>query len=195
MNAINERLFLLVNADQQSPPWAVQLASLAADDLVFVVPLALVALWLWSDGRQWSFRALLACLLGLGLGQLIGLAYFHPRPFMVPIGHTFAVHAADASFPSDHAILFFSTSLALLAGRQWLAGGLIAGSGVLVAWARVYLGIHFPFDMAGAVLVALLACGIVWCAWRPLGMPLLRLAEALYRTLFGVAIAWRWVRA
>ena len=177
---MNETLFLLLNADNTSPHLLLAAAAFIADYVSLLVPLTLTVMWCVGRQREAAFRALLAALLALGLGQLISHVYFHPRPFMVPLGHTFATHAADASFPSDHGIVFFSVSAALLLCRRWLAGLLLLAAGVAVAWSRIYLGIHFPFDMLGALGVSLAACVIVWAGWAPAGARLLHWSERLY---------------
>lgn len=191
---MNETLFLLINANQHSPQFFLHLASFAADYLLYVVPLALTVMWCWAERREVALRALCVSLLALGLGHIISSVYVHPRPFMVPIGHTFAQHTADASFPSDHGLLMFSVSFAFLMCRELLLGGAMLAIGVLIAWSRVYLGIHFPFDMAGAAIVAAAACGIVWSAWDVFGARLMTTVEALYKVVFSFAIARNWMK-
>lgn len=191
---MNETLFLLINANQYSPLFLLGFAAFAADYLLYTVPLALTVMWCWGKRREVAFRALCVSLIALGLGQVISAVYIHPRPFMVPIGHTFAQHAADASFPSDHGLLMFSVSFAFLLCRELLLGGAMLAIGVLIAWSRVYLGIHFPFDMAGAAIVAATACGIVWSAWSALGTKLMAAVEALYKMMFSFAIARNWMK-
>lgn len=61
-------------------------------------------------------------------------------------------------------------------------------AGVAVAWARIFLGVHFPFDMLGALLVAALSAALVTPLWR-LGAGLTDLAERLYRAIFARPIA------
>ncbi|WMP18770.1 phosphatase PAP2 family protein [Thiothrix lacustris] len=194
MEALNQQWFLSINADGASPAWLLAFAAFAADYLLYGVPVMLAGLWLWGQQREAAVKALFVTLIALGIGQLIGLVYMHPRPFMIPLGHSFALHAPDTSFPSDHGILFFSVSLALMLGGARLWGSLVFVVGLVVVWSRVYLGIHFPFDMAGALLVAIASSMIVWAAWNPLGRWLMGLVERLYRRMFVVPIAKGWIR-
>lgn len=93
-------------------------------------------------------KSLLTTMLALGINQLIGLFYRRPRPFMVGIGHTYLVHAADSSFPSDHVTVICTTGLTLFLNRPTRrVGGALLLVALPVAWARVFLGVHFPFDM------------------------------------------------
>ena len=194
MNGINESLFLLINANTTSPVWVLGFASFVSEYLLYTVPLFLIYIWLWGERREPAVRALFVALVALGLAQVIGMVYPHPRPFMVPIGHTFITHIPDASFPSDHATLFFSVSLALVLGREWIFGLSIFLVGLLVAWSRIYLGVHFPFDMVGALIVATAGCLIVWSTWHDFGVKLMGLAETLYRYVFSFPISKKWVR-
>jgi undecaprenyl-diphosphatase len=50
--------------------------------------------------------------------------------------------------------VFFTYAIILgLFGARGLAW-MVAGLGLLVAWSRIYLGVHFPFDMLGALVVS-----------------------------------------
>ncbi|EOG4239629.1 phosphatase PAP2 family protein [Salmonella enterica subsp. enterica serovar Newport] len=118
------------------------------------------------------------------MGFICTTLWFHPRPFMVPLGHTWIYHAPETSFPSDHATLFFSAGLSLLLSGARVSGGLILLLSLFVAWSRVFLGVHFPLDMAGAALVAVLACLLVRPLWRHLGEPLTSFCESISSRLF-----------
>ena len=157
---LNTQLFLLLNASVGLHGVSLWAAIAIAEWMIWLVPIGLTVLWLLGKivDQRAAVKALVAGLIALGVNQLIALLWFHPRPFMTGIGHTYLLHAADSSFPSDHVTLLLAVGLALWTSDSiWarrVAGVLLAAS-LPVAWARIYLGVHFPFDMLGALGVAL----------------------------------------
>jgi undecaprenyl-diphosphatase len=198
MEALNRSLFLWINAGEHPPQLMVWLATAVAQWLVVGLGALLLVLWLW--GRRASRAAVLVAVQTLALGMacnlLIGFLFMHPRPFMIPLGHTYLAHAPETSFPSDHAVVFFAVGLALCMYRRAL-GSLVVVLGVAVGAARVYLGVHFPFDIVGALLVAIASYWLVVALLHqaPLQGRLLDGLEVIYRRLFGAAIARGWVQA
>ena len=157
MEQLNTQLFLWLNASGQSGPLQLWLTTFVAEWLIYGLPLLLVLLWVTGKrpARQAAVTATLSVLLALALGQLIGLLWPHPRPFMVGLGQTLLAHQPETSFPSDHATVFFTLGLSLLwSGWRKLAAWVLL-IGTLVAWSRVYLGVPFPLDMLGALLLAI----------------------------------------
>ena len=72
-------------------------------------------------------------------------------------------HPDDFSFPSGHTAASFASVTALwLAGKkQWAMAALPVG--VLIAFSRMYLCVHYPTDILGGVILGA-ACG--WAgAW------------------------------
>lgn len=124
--------------------------------ILFAAILALLVLWPSSGGalRRAAVAAGLAAGVALACAQVIARVADRPRPFVAdPAGvHVFAVHAADAGFPSDHATAAFAVAVALLLrDRRWGVGVLALAT--LLAVGRVALGLHYPTDeLAGAVL-------------------------------------------
>jgi undecaprenyl-diphosphatase len=65
---------------------------------------------------------------------------------------------------------------------------------VPIAWARLYLGVHFPLDMVGAAMVAVMSA---WLAFREVHVYLpnaYRLALSVLRFLFRKLIQVGWVQ-
>ncbi|AKB36832.1 Bacitracin transport permease protein BCRC [Methanosarcina siciliae C2J] len=134
----------------------------AANYLIFLFAVYLTYIWFAkNEYRQEALFAGYAALLGLGINFIITLFYFHPRPFMLPTGTLLIAHAAESSFPSDHATIMFSVSLMLLTSGLRRNGAIFFILALLSGFARVYAGLHFPMDMAGSLLVASLSVGIL----------------------------------
>lgn len=164
MEAINRHLFLLLNAPLDPPAGLLLLSRFLADDVVVLAAALIAALWVWGrhNGRAALVGAGCALLTAALFNTAIGALWLHPRPFMAGLGHQLIPHAPDPSFLSDHATFMWTIGLSLLLRGSWqrLGWGMMAfGAGV--AWARIYLGVHFPLDMAGALLVAATASLLV----------------------------------
>ena len=84
--------------------------------------------------------------------------------------------------------------LVLLLGGDLRLGLATWIAGLLVAWARIFLGVHFPLDMLGSVIVAAACCVIVAPAWRCAGTRVTDLAQRLYRKLAARPIRSGWMR-
>ena len=163
MADLNQQIFLLLNASAHPRPWAVDLATLIATGPIVVGPGLLIALWVWGPAsRRGGLLAVAGSMLvGLCLNQALGALYFEPRPFMIGLGHSWLAHLPDNSFPSDHATFVWALGAGLLAtgpARRW--GTAVCLYGAVVAWARIYLGVHFPLDMVGSLAVAVVSGGV-----------------------------------
>ncbi len=196
LEAFNRTLFLQINGSDGTPAWLIQVAIGIADYLIYLIPLLVLGLWLWGDHarRSMAIKAFLVAMLSFAANQAIGMIWPHPRPFMTGIGHAWISHVADSSFPSDHMTVFSSIALTLLFDGAAGWGTVILFSGLCVAWARVFLGVHFPLDMVGSVAVAGAAYAITSPAWRMVADTLTRVAEKLYRTILARPIAAGWLR-
>jgi undecaprenyl-diphosphatase len=127
-------------------------------EALFIATLVLV--FVFANGarlRPWRRTAVAAALsagLALAVGKVISELVDRARPFVAdPHGvHLFTGHAADPSFPSDHATGAFAVAMAIwLRNRRWGTVALIAAAVLSVG--RVAIGVHYPSDvLAGAAL-------------------------------------------
>ena len=161
---LNTSAFLMLNGPAHPGSAMLFVARAAAAWGIYLVAVLMVLGWVRGGLglRRVLFHAGLAAALGLAVNWSIASFYFHPRPFAAGIGHQLLPHAPDSSFPSDHATILFAVALSLLFDNArglwgWLA--LLVALGA--AWARVYMGVHWPLDMAGAACVGGLAAWIV----------------------------------
>ena len=125
--------------------------------LAVLIPLSLVVLvgfW-WSGERRRAIAFAAAMGGALVLNGLIKVAFHRPRP-----DPFFGVNPETFSFPSGHVL--FSTCFfgALTLALPWngYPRALMSTMGVasicFIAWSRVYLGVHYPTDVAAGFLIA-----------------------------------------
>lgn len=131
--------------------------------------LILAAAW-WRHRDQYVPAVLtgLSAVAALGVNQVVASFWFEPRPFVTLRGVTMLLaHPADDSFPSDHAVIAGALAVGtLLFARKW--GIVAAVVAVLLAFARVYAGMHYPLDvLAGLAIGAVVALLLVGLGTRP----------------------------
>lgn len=197
MENFNHALFLWLNAPEHPGTLLLSSAIFFAEYAIWVIPTIIGIGWLRGSEhtRKVLLEATASALLGLLIAQMIGWVWPHPRPFMAGLGHTLIHHAADSSFPSDHLTLLWAVAFSFLMHRRYRSVGLaLALLGLPVAWARIYLGVHFPLDMAGSALVAALSAWLAFLAARWYLPATYSCAIGLHRILFGKLIQIGWVR-
>lgn len=200
MEELNRALFLWINAGVASPAWLINLATIIARDVIAIVPLLIVSLWLWGPRSQLNSQRVLvvktgvALLYALSISWCLAQLFPHPRPFAIGLGHQFLSHAPDDSYPSDHGTVIFTFAIAFICWHRMWSGAVLMVTGAAIAWSRVYLGVHWPLDMLGAMLVGLLSCLFAQIFWQFYGAALLPRLSSVYRTLFAFPISKGWVR-
>ncbi|HUZ68615.1 MAG TPA: phosphatase PAP2 family protein [Candidatus Saccharimonadales bacterium] len=135
----------------------------AAVYLIVAAALMMIPLWLRSDGLRAVVAAALGAFLAVALTAGIGMLWDRPRPFVAEHFTPLISHAADASFPSDHLAALGAVTICVwfASRRLGFMVGLIA---LVVAFARVYVGVHFVSDVVGGFALGL-ACGaVMWWA-------------------------------
>lgn len=156
----NLTLFHLINASA-APNGAIVLM---AKGLAVFTPWIAVGILLlyWFRRTPEIRRSLMIAGVALGFALAVNFslasAMYEPRPFVLGIGNTLLVHGPETSFPSDHATFLWSLGFGLLMSRSLpVLGIFVCVLGGATAWARVYLGVHFPLDMAASFIISLIA--------------------------------------
>lgn len=160
------------------------------DVMVFISQYALflyagLFLLLWIKGNDKMKRSVLyagcAGILALLLNGVIATFYFEPRPFVDHAVHLLITHAKDASFPSDHTSGAFALAIAMFVRhRNWGYPMLVLA--ILTGFSRIFIGFHYPLDIVGSIVVALLATFIVFRTKRKL-RPVLNWVIHVYKKL------------
>jgi undecaprenyl-diphosphatase len=157
------------------------LFKLIANDLagVLVALVALAFLVPWArrrvERRRGAVMATAAAGLSLLLNQPIANAVDRVRPYSAHPAHAHLLisRSHDPSFPSDHATGAFAFAMGL-----WLydrtIGAVFFVLAAILAFARVYVGTHYPGDVVGGALVGIAVALVFY-----LVPPLRRLVEAV----------------
>jgi membrane-associated phospholipid phosphatase len=159
--------------------------------LVLFAGLMLAALLLRRAGTDRGLAAAgwsaLATLLAVGLNQPLVAAFHEARPYTTHHGLlVLATHSSDPSFPSDHAVMAGAAAAGLCLVSRAL-GAIAAAAAVVMAFSRVYIAAHYPWDVvAGLAFGALVAV----LGWFLLRRPLIAVTAWLrrrpgVRTAFG----------
>lgn len=121
-----------------------------AEYMVYVLAASMLIYWFTrtSENRMMVIQASFSFAFAEILGKLAGHYVSHPQPFSVlPHVNQLIGHEIDNSFPSDHSILFFSVCVSYWLVRR-KGGVLWLLLACCVALSRVWVGVHYPVDVA-----------------------------------------------
>ncbi|MDY0203093.1 MAG: phosphatase PAP2 family protein [Desulfovibrio desulfuricans] len=169
MESLNHQLFLALNAGDAASPFGIWAARILAEwPIGIAVALALIALLTQKPHGVLAGRLILTMALAMGTAYCIRKFHYNPRPFVMGLGRMLIDHAPTSSFPSFHATFVFSLALPLLflQGTRLFSLAIIL-LGLMTAWARIFAGVHYPLDMAGAFVTAFVAAVVAGMIVRP----------------------------
>ncbi|MEN1939225.1 undecaprenyl-diphosphatase [Paenibacillus sp. 102] len=136
-----------------------------AEYMVYFLGLIIIAYWFTRSrkNRMMIIQAMAAFVTAEIIGKLAGKFHLNYQPFAVlPDVNKLVDHAVDNSFPSDHTILFFSICFSFWLVRK-KTGWLWLVLAFCVAISRIWVGVHYPFDVVtGALLGSISALFSYW---------------------------------
>ncbi|EEL67697.1 Bacitracin transport permease protein BCRC [Bacillus mycoides] len=130
-----------------------------AEYMVYFLGLIIIAYWFTQSrkNKMMIIQAIVAFVTAEIIGKLAGNLHLNYQPFAVlPNVNKLVDHAVDNSFPSDHTILFFSICFSFWLVRKkarwlWLV------LAFCVAISRIWVGVHYPFDVITGALIGIIS--------------------------------------
>ena len=135
---------------------------------------ALLAAGWWVARRQGQAPTMaaaawapVATVVAVGLNQPIVAAVDEPRPYTIlPHMLVLAQRSSDPAFPSDHAVMAGAVAAGVLLVSRRVLAWLAVLAALVLAFARVYIGAHYPHDVAAGLLLGAVITLVGWWALR-----------------------------
>jgi len=166
MGSLDWTVFHWLNGPAGKHGWLDHAGKFAAAQLSVMIVVTLIVGWLVVAGiHLWQDRELprglivvilaagVSLALAFGTNQVIGHIWFRPRPYTSHASaHLIVAPSPDPSFASDHAVAGFALAFGSVTQLPRVAA-LVFMETLVMSGARVYVGLHYPGDILGALLV------------------------------------------
>lgn len=183
-SAINTDLFLLINRFAERTSWLHSFFKLIANYGIVVFVGLIIAGWLYARRHEISKMGALVwtgfgTLIAVGVNQPIVNHFHEARPYST-LSHilVLAHRSADYGFPSDHSTMAGAITAGLFLVNP-LLGIVSLAFALLLAFSRVYISAHYPYDVAAGLI---LGAAIVFIGYFIVRKPLIYLLTKLVNT-------------
>lgn len=172
LQAWDTRWLLRINGAHS--PWLDEIMRILSARLPWLwVPLALIGGAWWKGGWQLALKVAIGLAAAILLADRVSAGFFKPffervRPCKPEAGLMDQLHLISScggmyGFVSSHSSNFFAIAMmaSLSFSRRWITV-LCMFLAAAVAYSRVYLGVHYPGDVLGGMVLGLLLGYTAW---------------------------------
>ncbi|MBE9401391.1 MAG: phosphatase PAP2 family protein [Acinetobacter sp.] len=183
---LNLHLFEWFNASNHAHEMTIRFAIFIANDLFYIMLLFFGFYWLRGNFaiKKQIVKAFIFTTVALLISQIISHSFYHPRPFVMEVGRTLIYHSPNGSFPSDHMLIFSTIAFSYFFSEKRSLGIILILLAWLVAWSRVYLGVHFPLDMLGAFSLAFILNFFGLALWNRFKITIIEFVLKIHHAVF-----------
>lgn len=164
INKLNLDLFNFFNQFAEMSTFTDRIIIILANWTVLIFIASLIFFWFHKlNKKRLALYGVYSAIAGMLINLLIGLVYYHPRPFLEHLGTQLIEHSASGSFPSNHTTFMLAIALMFIYFKETRKTGIVLTVlGLFSGFARVSAGVHFPFDIFGSIIVALISSFVVF---------------------------------
>ena len=132
-------------------------------EVVWISVIILLAVLGKKDGRKTAVLLTIAFLILIPLGTVLKNEIDRTRPSSENL---LVRSESDPSFPSGHAVIVSAGAAILLLrfnkGKQIVFSIILGIEALLVSYSRIYVGVHYPLDVVGGILLGTgIACAVL----------------------------------
>lgn len=132
-------------------------------EVVWISVIILLAVLGKKDGRKTAVLLTIAFLILIPLGTVLKNEIDRTRPSSENL---LVRSESDPSFPSGHAVIVSAGAAVLLLrfnkGKQIVFSIILGIEALLVSYSRIYVGVHYPLDVVGGILLGTgIACAVL----------------------------------
>jgi undecaprenyl-diphosphatase len=133
-----------------------------AEKGMYLLILGLCFYWLLRNdkGKKIVLQSLLSATIASLASLALGYLFHRDRPFVAHMVNQLFSHAADSSFPSDHATLAFALATTLFFHRR-IQGVFWLAIAAFIAFGRVWCGVHYPMDIVFGATIGWMSALVV----------------------------------
>lgn len=182
LQSIDNSLFLFFNDTLSNPVFDVVMPFITdSDHILYTLLTAYVLYIIFGKNKKQALLFIALAFIVFGLTDAIAYRIIkplvgrvrpcHPKYFVDGVhmflqgGHFLQGYKDTLSFPSNHAgnAIGLATFWALCFPKKWFW---FVIPGILVAYSRIYVGVHYPFDVLGGTVLGLACASAVFFSYR-----------------------------
>ncbi|MBI2545125.1 MAG: phosphatase PAP2 family protein [Candidatus Aenigmarchaeota archaeon] len=162
--AIDVAVLMFINKSLANPVFDLVMQFLQNFTYVFCV--FLILFFAFKRKKELALLLILAAIISLGTSYVLKTEIHRDRPYQTLDVRQLVDEDAGKSFPSNHVLIITALSTVIFSYYRRFGIALFAFTG-LVAFSRIYVGVHYPSDVLAGAIIGLLIGLLILKLFKP----------------------------